>query len=255
MSAQADGRNCDPERELAAQQTREREKREKEDRKENEEDKKKLKELKSSWRVGITKRRPVIQAMMYNRSIWAAVFGCLGLASVVLQNELLIDGTSPMSAGVILLKLFNTFMTGLCLASIFHVYWYGELSTRLDAHLRSKTEEGETFDHALVGMTDAILHSKFFWGEVLICAAHLPPGCTFEAGVQVMGNFVLYRGELMDLLVETLRLYLVARVLWQWVLSDLPKLHAVSLFFPHTSLGPMVGNLHCPPRMQCGMWC
>lgn len=66
--------------------------------------------------------------------------------------------------------------------------------------------------------------------EWLIILPHLPPYCTFEFGATSMGNDVVYRGETLMCLLNSLRLYLLWRSIKYFVLSPYPKRHTVSMY-------------------------
>ena len=75
-----------------------------------------------------------------------------------------------------------------------------------------------------------MLGEKLVWIEWFVCALHLPPFATFELAINNLDYIVAYRGETIVCLFNTLRVYLVWRILAEWVLSYLPKRHTVSLF-------------------------
>eukprot|EP00961_Rhodomonas_salina_P302388 3940826-Rhodomonas_salina.6 len=72
--------------------------------------------------------------------------------------------------------------------------------------------------------------------EVLFNIFHLPPYTTFELGGLQLDNYVVYRGETLCMLLNSLRLYLLIRVCKNAVLSDLPKQVSASPYHPDRTM-------------------
>jgi hypothetical protein len=109
--------------------------------------------------------------------------------------------------------------------ALYYLYWLNVIFKRIDTHLK----RGNPLDVGGVPVGE-ITGNALFWVEFILCGLHLPPGATFELPINNLDYVVVYRGETLFCLVNTLRVYLIARVIADSVLAKLPRRHTVSMF-------------------------
>jgi len=153
----------------------------------------------------------------------AACIGLAGTVCAIVGGELLWKGALPAGAALTALKAASSACTAALLSELWRIHFCDVLLSRLQEHTR-----GAKFHSA--GVWKSILKRRAFWQEVIVCALHCPPGVTFEISSWQLGNYVMYRGETMFCVLNTLRLYLCARVWKQRMLADLPRKHTVGEF-------------------------
>ena len=171
----------------------------------------------TDWR----KNRDVVDGKISKWSDRAMFFGLSGAMCAVVQNELTFQNVQHSHMVMDLLKLVNLFCTILCATCIFRICKLKVLFDRVSKHMT----RGWPLD--LQVQFSSVVTETVFLLEMLVVFPHLPPGCTFEFGAKNMGNFVLYRGEMIACLWNTLRTYLLWRVIKHRVLDQYPKRHTV----------------------------
>lgn len=179
-----------------------------------------LNSAEGDWR----KNRDAIDGKISKWADRAAVLGCTGAFCAVAQNELLFMNEQPSNATVDTLKLANLVLTGLSAICIFQLCKLTVLFHRVSMHMT----RGWPLDLD-VHVINVLKETSFLW-EMVLVLPHVPPGVTFELGGSNMGNFVLYRGEMVGCLYNTLRSYLLWRVIKHRMLDAYPKRHTVATY-------------------------
>eukprot|EP00293_Proteomonas_sulcata_P009046 CAMPEP_0184305260 /NCGR_PEP_ID=MMETSP1049-20130417/14575_1 /TAXON_ID=77928 /ORGANISM="Proteomonas sulcata, Strain CCMP704" /LENGTH=569 /DNA_ID=CAMNT_0026617277 /DNA_START=26 /DNA_END=1735 /DNA_ORIENTATION=+ len=177
------------------------------------------KQASGNWRH----KRHVLTKMHQRNSILSSIAAVFGVLCSVSQNEIVIQNGSPTSAGVNLLKALNTLSTIALIALLCRSYWIDLMLDRLNGHVKKNLSLSTPITYKTV------LSSRWLWVEIFFCSLHLPPFCTFEMEANAFENFLLYRAETVFTFLNTLRLYVLWRVFRDWILSDLPATHSISL--------------------------
>ncbi len=174
---------------------------------------------KSWWR-----NREVVDKKVLSATLWAAVFGMLGCACGMIQNEMVFQEVDPADLWMDMLKVVNSFCTVSCLLIIYRYYWLSALIFRLNRHCRRLVKLDTSISFADVAS------SWGFWFEVFIVGAHCPPFFTSEHWTESLGNIVVYRIETLAALLNTMRIYLVFRWLRDLEFSKMAKRHTIATF-------------------------
>jgi hypothetical protein len=140
------------------------------------------------------------------------------------QHELVLRGYAPQHILVNASKALNTLLSMILVMMIYRLHWLGELFQRIRAHLRLLLPLNTSISPL------EILCKPKFLALSLLNFLHLPPGVTFEFGVVNWDNFVLYRGETICMMFNTLRIFLFAQCFVHIFLFRLPRRHTVSSF-------------------------
>jgi len=141
-----------------------------------------------------------------------------------MQHEYVMRGYDPRGIEVNILKTVNLLFSLALVGLIYRARYLSELFERIRLHLRLLVPLD------LQIQPRHILSKRFFWIEALVCLIHLPPGVTFEYGLLNWSNFVMYRGETIFMMWNTLRLYLFCKIFVDRVLVKLPRRHTVASF-------------------------
>lgn len=158
---------------------------------------------------------------------WAAVGGCAGAIAAIAQDELLFQNVRYDDWSIDILKGFNSLTSIFTAVVITRLHWQHLRHKEAETNLRlgqRKPKEGE------FASVKGLCMRWMYWAELITCLAHLPPGVSFEWGNLQLDNYVVYRGETILALCNTLRMYLLLRVLKNYVLSDLPKQQTISSY-------------------------
>ena len=149
----------------------------------------------------------------------------LGTLCAMAQNEWLMTGGSPLDEVMFTFKALNTCFTLITLACIFRLYYLDSIERALHLHVHEFRESV-----APVGYT--WLMSVSLWIEILLISIHNPPFYTDDYAVSDMGRVNIYvmRSETMMASFNMLRLYLLWRVIRDWMVSDLPKRRSLAGF-------------------------
>jgi hypothetical protein len=109
-----------------------------------------------------------------NAAKWAAVFGMLGCACGMIQNELVLQEADPTEFRMDLCKGLNSIFTLICLLIIYRYYWMRAVIFRINRHCRRlvRFDANISFGH--------IASSWGFWLEVIVVGGHCPPFYTTE---------------------------------------------------------------------------
>ena len=170
------------------------------------------------------RNRAVVDKKALNAAKWAAVFGMLGCACGMIQNELVLQEVDPTEFRMDLCKCLNSIFTLICLLIIYRYYWLRAVIFRINRHCRRlvRFDANISFGH--------IASSWVFWLEVLIVGVHCPPFYTNEYWTDSFDNIVVYRIETIAALLNTIRIYLFFRWLRDYELSKMAKRHTIESF-------------------------
>lgn len=155
---------------------------------------------------------------------YAASVAMLGMLCAIAQNELVFRTYEPNSVTVSALKLCNTVCSMVAVYCVYRVHWVQILLSRLRDHIdRGLLLQTE------VGFGDVLATSRnMLILETFVVGLHLPPGCTFEFGTTTLQNYVVYRAETLFCLWNTLRLYLLWRLVRDRALNSIPQLFTIA---------------------------
>lgn len=148
----------------------------------------------------------------------AGLFGVLGTMFAMGQNEWLMTGGRPSDGVMFFLKASNTMLTVICIICILRAYYLAAISKRLHLHV-----------HHLRDMNLEKVGYGWIWDpalcmELLILAIHNPPFLSRSFIMEDMGpNIYVLRSETMMASFNMVRLYLIWRVIRDWMVDDLPK--------------------------------
>jgi hypothetical protein len=170
------------------------------------------------------RNRDIVDKKALSATKWAAVFGMLGCACGVIQNEMVFQEMDPADLWMNVLKVLNSFFTVTCLLIIYRYYWLCALIFRINRHCR-RLVKLETY----ISFVD-VASSWGFWLEVVLVGAHCPPFFTSEHWTESLGNIVVYRIETLAALLNTMRIYLVFRWLRDLEFSKMAKRHTIESF-------------------------
>jgi len=181
-------------------------------------------EIEAEQRREWWRNRAVVDRKALNSAKWAAVFGMLGCACGMIQNELVLQEADPTEFRMDLCKGLNSILTLICLLIIYRYYWMRAVIFRINRHCRRlvRFDANISFGH--------IASSWGFWLEVLVVGGHCPPFYTTEYSTNSFDNDVVYRVETLAALFNTLRIYLFFRWLRDYELSTMAKRHTIASF-------------------------
>uniref|UniRef100_A0A7S0WHU2 Potassium channel domain-containing protein n=1 Tax=Hemiselmis tepida TaxID=464990 RepID=A0A7S0WHU2_9CRYP len=172
------------------------------------------------WR----KKRDIIDRKRRRNGLLSSLFGLLGTAASLVENELLIRNEPAESDVMNILKSINSGCSVMCAICVFNIYWLNILFSRVQAHLR----RGQALDPDIP--LSPIFKDPTYWIETLLCLCHNPPYFTFEFDITNLDNTIVYRSETLLCILNTLRCYLLWRVLTDQILDTLPRRHTVAMF-------------------------
>jgi len=172
------------------------------------------------WR----KKRDIIDKKRRRNGLLSSVFGVIGTVAAIVQNELLIRKENPASDIMNILKWVNCGFSILCAICVFNIYWLNILFARVQAHLR----RGQALNPDIP--LGSIFKDYTFWIEICLCLCHNPPYYSFEFDITNLDNTIVYRSETLLCIVNTLRCYLLWRVITDHILDTLPRRHTVAMF-------------------------
>ena len=121
-------------------------------------------------------------------------------------------------------KAINTLLSLTLVGMIYWLHWLDELFQRIRAHLRLLLPLNTNI------RPWEIVGKPKFLALSLVNFLHLPPGVTFEFGMVNWDNFVLYRGETICMMFNSLRIFWFAQCFVHMFLFRLPRRHTVSSF-------------------------
>jgi len=146
--------------------------------------------------------------------LYAAIVVSVGTMSALMQNEAVINGTASQTQ-LNLLKALKSVCTVICLLMIIRIYWLNILLSRVLEHV--------THLNTLISghvMTE-IFTDPVLWLELGIVGVHCPPFFEYSYGTTIQGNYQVYEIETVFGCLNLLRLYLVWRVVVDWMLGKL----------------------------------
>jgi hypothetical protein len=149
----------------------------------------------------------------------------LGTLCAMAQNEWLMIGGSPLDEIMFTFKASNTFFTIITLWCIFRIYYLSALDHALHLHVHE-------FHDSVARVGYRWLLSFPMWMEILIISIHNPPLYSDSYGYADMGSVNIYvmRSETLMASFNMLRLYLIWRVIRDWMVNDLPKRRTLAGF-------------------------
>lgn len=119
---------------------------------------------------------------------WSAA---LGTVCAVVQAELVFAGNDPESSLMNVFKALNSIFTALCVCGIVRFYWLSTLLQQLEDHLHRGKSIKVMVDYT------SILGNPWMLMELMVCAIHLPPFCSYEAEDFTIESTIVYRSEIM----------------------------------------------------------
>ena len=185
------------------------------------------------------KNRKVVDDLLRRNRMLAALFGVLGTLFAIVENEFVFAGLEPHAPAMDVIKGLSSLSTVGCLVRgwlcscvaadceqvfIYRIYWTQVLIRRLIKHLH----HGAHFDYII--SVSHVLDDPLLWVEMIVVGLHLPPFTTFELGSNTMGNYVLYQAETVFCSWNIIRVYLLWRVIADWMVSDIPSKHSIGSF-------------------------
>jgi hypothetical protein len=167
-------------------------------------------------------RRDAEHLTLSRIALVSAMFACAGAACAIAQNELLMAGFMPGEKIIDAFKIANSACSMLSAFTVFALYSKHISFVRLQLHLETGEQDS---DASFSADLRQVSEQPLFWLELLLCLIHLPPYCTFELSTKQMDNVIVYRAEGVFAVVNTLRVYLLARVFKHASLSRFKRLH------------------------------
>jgi hypothetical protein len=136
------------------------------------------------------------------------------------QNEWLMNGGSPLDPVMDFMKFCNTLFTILTSLCILRAYYLAAIQKKLSQHVHEFHVSDNVFH---VGY--AWLLSMKLWAELIVIAVHNPPFYTSSTSMSDMGskNIYVMQSETLMASFNMFRLYLLWRVIRNWMVEDLPK--------------------------------
>ena len=172
--------------------------------------------------------RVPLDSLLLQVELQAACFGCLGVFFAFMQDELLYRGGTSEHV-IEALKAGNSISSIITVLFVIRLHWLHlylqEAQAKRHLHFFQRTARSLKSRKASAW---ELIKRKAFWAEFAVNLFHLPPYVSFSVGSLQLDNYVVYRGETVCMLINTLRIYLLARVWKAWALSDLPKRYTIA---------------------------